>query len=82
MSGSSGGAAARPNRIDGAVGDKDIANMWAAKFGSILNSLEDEAHRKEFFKHYNHLEDEHIDHVMVDDIKTIINKLKDGSSWP
>ena len=46
----SGGASARPDRIDGAVGEEEVANLWATKFGTVLNSLKDEEHRKEFFR--------------------------------
>ena len=51
----SGGAAAatRPDRIDGAVGEEAVANLWATKFGNVLNSLKDQEHQQEFYSSYN-----------------------------
>ena len=39
----------RPDQIDGATGEQNIANLWAAKFEGVLNSQDDEIYKKEFF---------------------------------
>lgn len=71
----------RPGCIDGAMGDNHIANIWTARLGSILNSVKDEGHRKDFLKKYhNQLRDVHIDHVTIEEIKSIVNKMKDGKA--
>ena len=45
VAGSSGDT--RPNRIDGAVGEEAVANLWANKFRNTLNSLSDTRERME-----------------------------------
>ena len=50
------GAAARPDRIDGAVGDEDVTELWANKFGQVLNSLKVEELRMEFYQEYENVE--------------------------
>ena len=77
-SGSSG--AVRPDRIDGAVGDEDVARLWANKFGGVLNSVADEAMKREFFHTIGKAEDKELEPVTVAEIQSILKTLKSGKA--
>ena len=74
------GAGARPDRVDGAVGDEDIAELWANKFGQVLNSVRDEEIRKEFYKSYDSVQLDELESVTVAEMRSIVMKLKDGKA--
>ena len=76
----SGGASARPDRIDGAVGDADIADLWARKYSSVLNSVQDEHLRQQFYRSFDHYRDTDVVHVTVQEVSEAIKKLKSGKA--
>ena len=77
---SGGGGAVRPDRIDGAVGSEDVAGLWATKFGGVLNSVQDEAMKRQYFRTHAVTTESEIPPVTVAEITTIIRKLKLGKS--
>ena len=78
--GGGGGTSVRPDRIDGAVGDESIANIWARKFGGVLNCVKDDHFKEEFYTLLNKTDDVQLDPVNIQEIKGIIGKLKLGKS--
>ena len=76
----SGGGTVRPDRIDGAVGETDVAALWANKFSSVLNSVHDEPMIKEFYKTYDATTDTPMPSVTVEEIRKITKKLKTGKA--
>ena len=77
---SGSGATARPERIDGAVGDADVANLWATKFGSVLNSVHDERLQTQFYHALDATAESEVEHVTVAEVREIVKKLKDGKA--
>ena len=78
--GGGGGGAARPERVDGAVGQQDVANLWANKFGNVMNCVEDEHLQKQFFKSFNARTDSEVRTVPVEEVHGITSKLKLGKA--
>ena len=76
----SNGRSVRPDRIDGAVGEEDVARLWANKFSSTLNSVKDSHMKKEFVKKYDSIDDTEIPHVAVKEVQSVLKKLKSGKS--
>ena len=76
----SGGAAVRPDRIDGAVGDADVADLWARKYGAVLNSVHDERVCHNFNRVFDTYEATEVDHVTVHEVSAAIEKLKEGKA--
>ena len=74
------GAETRPDRIDGAVGDEDVADLWANKYGQVLNSLKDEELKKEFYQEYDSASWDAFEPVTVVEMGKIVSTLKDGKA--
>ena len=78
--GTRGAAAVRPDRIDGAVGERNIANLWASKFNTVLNSVQDEKHRKEFYALHIGYGEIDVEHVTLTEISNIVRKMEDNKA--
>ena len=59
----------RPDRIDGVEGAENISYVWARKFGGVLNCLEDEKFKQDFYTLLNRCEESDIESVTVQEIK-------------
>ena len=74
------GTSRLPERVDGAVGEQEIANLWKIKFSQVLNSVDDIRSRDEFFDRVNQLSDTDIERVTVTEVRSIVNKFANNKA--
>ena len=75
-----GGSSTQPDRIDGAVGEENVANLWANKFSQTLNSLDDEHVKKEFMSALDSYAPSEHNQVTYEEVKSIVRQLKGGKA--
>ena len=71
-----GGSRTLPDRIDGAVGEENVANLWACKFKDTLNSLNDVNMKMEFMQKFNDYENVMLEPVSFNEVSQICKSLK------
>ena len=75
-----GGRATLPGRIDDAVGNEAIAEMWKNKFSHVLNSVNDNASRVEFLTKLAVLHNTPVPSVTFAEIQEIVKKLANNKA--
>ena len=64
-----------PKRVDDAVGDKDIAELWRRKFHDTLNSLNDFDSKRMYLSKSSHASQGNYKRVTVAEIQSITKNL-------
>ena len=69
-----------PGRVDSAVGSEAIADLWKHKFGNVLNSVNDQESRDQFFIKLLEGSTATVPCVTLTEIKLIVKKLANNKA--
>ena len=75
-----GGNSMLPERVDGAVGAEEIAQLWQLKFSRVLNSVNDSQSKEEFLSRLIHIPNTPVEKVTVAEFQMIVKKLANNKA--
>ena len=69
-----------PERVDEAVGEKEIATLWKDKFSQVLNSVDDSKSKREFLSKILSTTETPIEEVTTTEVKKIVKNLANNKA--
>ena len=69
-----------PERVDEAVGEKEIATLWKDKFSQVLNSVDDSKSKKAFLSKILSTTETPIEEVTTTEVKKIVKNLANNKA--
>ena len=69
-----------PDRIDGAVGPKEISQLWRTKFSQVLNSVNDSQSKNQYKNKVFNTLDTPVENVTLNELRKIVSKLSNNKA--